>query len=243
MLIQILGGVYVIMGLFILFQFSDHKRIGDLYGGLSYIFFGIITIVYTNFVFLVFGYLMTWVLRIGGYDHLYSKVKYEVPDNIYSLSSLFDLITNSVNDLNPNELKERCLNEGMWEINISDVPSVLDYDERYTLSIKTDNREVCWIEILGSNNHILQVGVQISYREIPFFPTNLNEHYFTLEKLFTDFFGSGNPSDQGEEGKELVNYVNEKLIGYVFKMDSWRKTITFKIGNLSFFPQNSMFEK
>jgi hypothetical protein len=241
MIIQILGGIYIVLGLLIFVNYRDKDRIGDLYGSINLFTFGLLTIYTDSWEFIFMGFIVGWLLRLGGYDHSFSNVNFKVPDRVISLVSLFDLITVSILNETTTSVKEKCLSQGMFKIDMIDIPSDLpDYNERYLMSVKTNNREVCLVEIIGRDETIIQIGVQIFFRKTMFMISNLNEHSYTIDKLYTNYFGSGDLIGN-DLGMDLVNYRKDEILGYTNKFDSEeKKSLIFRVGNIPFFPSETM---
>lgn len=225
------------MGGLVFITFRDKKNIGDLYGSINLLINGVLTIITNNWMFLLFGFIIGWFLRIGGYERSFSSVKFDVPDKVIGLSKLFDEMVNHVNVLSPLQSKEIFLNMGLMSVELPDIPSNLpEYEERFTLSIKTDDREDCLIEILGMGENIIQIGVQVYHRKIPLLNSNLNQHSFLVEKLFENFFGIGKSIDNPLGSDELIEYQGNDILGYTNKLDfEDHQSLIFRVGNKSFF--------
>jgi len=234
MIVQFLGIVFVIMGLLLFINYRDKDNRGDLYGSINFFICGSLTILTNNWFFFFIGFVNGWLLRIGGYDSGSSIVNFKVPDKVISLYSLFDKMVNSITKLSPSQLRDKFVEDGMMNIDLDDPFKTINYDERFTLSIKTDHREDCLVEILGKENVIIQLGVQVFYRKNYFIgPINLTEHSNLIDTIYEEYFGKFN----SEIDNMVKSYQNDDIKGYTNVMNKEDKqSLIFRIGNKSYFP-------
>ena len=236
MVIKIIGNLLMIGGFLILYQYKDKRKIGDLYGGLTFLVSGFLTIQTESWLVILLGVLIGYVLRIYGFDQGYSPTTFDVPDIKIDIPSLFKLITESPFDSTPEELKEKFINEGMLSIDLDDPSETIDYDERITLSIKTNDREDCLVEILGKDENIIQLGIQVFYRKVPVLKSNLNDHFFIINKLYEEYFGIGEPIEN-DFGLEWFMFKKDKMLGYInkFDLEGGQISLVFRVGNGHYF--------
>ena len=62
MVIKIIGNLLMIGGFLILYQYKDKRKIGDLYGGLTFLVSGFLTIQTESWLVILLGVLIGYVL-------------------------------------------------------------------------------------------------------------------------------------------------------------------------------------
>lgn len=153
-----------------------------------------------------------------------------------SLKQTFWLIHDSVSNNKSSKMINLCREMKMEEIPYqsvekdSDLP---DFDVGHWFQYKTENDEICRLEILDKEGEILQSGFQIIMNKLWNF-SNLNEHFELIKNRCDAVYSKSLPPDNLIEQKNvtILNYSYKNMVCYLSKMKVNKQHIlTFRVGN------------